>query len=190
MSVRDELEKAPLEVKRNIARFARKLLKKQANIHTIIVEKKQGIERADKFTDFELLLFYNAECDIENKRIISESAYYGGSGKMSENCRIYSPGSAQQKNERVPLPDDPCALLYRIKELRKDESDYLGFLREHLNFFTINDYMDITTVNSPEMEKSNPLFCQLYTTYHFEKGYLIYNRLVKPFITLCTLPED
>ncbi len=39
-------------------------------------------------------------------------------------------------------------------------------------------------VNSPEMEKGNPLFSKLYITHRFQQGYLIYNELLKPIISM------
>ncbi len=184
MNVRYDVLKLPVNKRKSIAKFARKLLKEQPNIHTIILDRKHGVEKAEQLTDFELLLFFNAETDSETKRIISESSFYGGSGKPSENYRVYHPGKAYQKNERRILREEAIGLLYKFSDIQDRKTEYLEFLQEHRKFFTINDYMDISTVNSPEMEKSNPLFYQVFMTSHFEKGYLVYNELVKPYITM------
>ncbi len=185
MNFRDELKQLPLQLKRSIARAARKLLQQQPNIHTILLEKKYGVTTADQLTDFELILYYNGENYEENQEIISESIYYGGSGEVSDNYRIYDPGRGYLTSRRLPLPDESGALLYKSPHmLEKRESDYLNYLEEHLKYFRKNDYLDITTINSPEMEKSNPLYYVLYNTYHVEKGYMIYNRLIKQYITM------
>ncbi len=184
MNVRYDLKNVPEKIRKSIARFARKLLKKQPNIHTIVVDRKQGVQKAEKFTDFELLLLYNAESERETKRIISESVGCGGSEKISENGRIYSPGRAYRKSEETAHHDETSALEYYFPDIHKRKySIYMEFLKKHLNYFTINDYFDIITINSPEMEKDDPLLYKLFTTYHFEKGYVVFSSQSKPFIT-------
>ncbi len=188
MSIRDDLEKVSDQVKGSIARFARKLISKHPNIHSIVLDRKDGVKEAREFTDFELTLFFNAECESETKRIVSESRYYGGSGEISKNYKIYNPGSAYRGIEKAVNADEASALFYKFTEEHRQKHPqkddvYLEFLQEHLKFFTINDYFDITTINSPEMEKSNPLLYRLFTTGRLEKGYLVYNTLIKPFLT-------
>ncbi|MCP4297631.1 MAG: hypothetical protein GY786_18695, partial [Proteobacteria bacterium] len=135
MNFRDELKQLPYQLKRSIARTSRKLLQKQPNIHTILLDKKYGVTTACQLRDFELTVYYNAESYEENQRIISESIYNGGSGEVSENYRIYDPGRGYQKGQRLPLPDESEALLYKSPHmLEKFESNYLNYLQEHLKF--------------------------------------------------------
>ncbi len=185
MSIRDELKDLSFQMKRSIARTARKLLSEQPNIHTIVVDKKPGVKTGREYTDFELLLFYNAETEEETRRIISESSFYGGSGEVSKNYQIFNPGRGYLESDRTVQSDETWALLYKFRDNHtRKEPDYMAFLQEHLNFFTKSDYLGVTSLNTPEMEKSNPLFSSLYTTYHSEKGYLLFNKQVKPFITM------
>ncbi len=134
---------------------------------------------------WESIFFINAESETETKRIISESLYYGGSGIPSENYRIYSPRRDYVKSERLPLSTETNALRYKYPNINKVKNGaYLEFLQEHITFFTKKGSMNITTINSPEMEKGNPLFSKLYITHRFQQGYLIYNELLKPIISM------
>ncbi|MCP4294296.1 MAG: hypothetical protein GY786_01675, partial [Proteobacteria bacterium] len=157
MCVKDNLNNLPFNVVRNISRLAGKLLKELPHIHTVIVDRKPGITTAVKVEDFELFLFVNGESETETKRIISESLYNGGSGIPSENYRIYSPRRDYVKSERLPLSTETNALRYKYPNINKVKNGaYLEFLQEHLTFFTKKGSMNITTINSPEMEKGNP----------------------------------
>ncbi len=188
MSVKDDLNSVSVRVKRSIARFVRKLLKEQQGIHTIIIDKVPGTKTARQFTDFELLVLYNMES--EKEEVISESGNYSSSGRGSGNCRIFSPGRSYRISQAVPHADEYKALIYRFPYIyKRKEPSFRKCLQDHLKFFTINDYMDITVINSPEMEKSNPIFYELFTTYRFDKGHVIYNSLGKPYVTMRSLED-
>ncbi len=190
MSVKNDMLELPLEVRRNIARSARKLLSDEPTIDTIIMERKRDVVKGEKASDFELFVFFSAESETERERIISESVYYEGSGEISENYRISDPGKNYLKSDSSPSENEAEALLYKsVHMYRENEKAYLEFLQEHQKCFSKKNFLDITTINSPEMEKSNPLYYKLYMTHSFEKGYVIYNRLMKPFITMHNLSD-
>ncbi len=185
MSVRNDLLNLPVSKKKSIARLARKLLRELPNIHTITVEKRYDVSKPEELCDFELIVFLNAENEIETKRIIAESVYYKGSGAPSESYTVYDPGIAYEMSDRELLPDEALALHYEYCSVTEEwKNRYLSFISEHLKFFVKHDFMSITTINSPEMEKGNPIFYKLYVTGHFEKGYVIYNSTLKPFVSM------
>ncbi len=190
MHVRDDLNRLPLPVKRSIARFVRKLLREHQDIHTIVIDRAAGIKSAQQFTDFELFVLCSTESEKEKKQLRSESGNGGSFRADSVKGKICSPGGPYQKSEPVIHPDDCKALIYRFPLIyKRKESAFREFLRDHMNYFTINDYMNITMINSPEMEKSNPVFYPLFTTYRFDKGHVIYNSLGKPYVTMHSLED-
>ncbi len=185
MTVKYDLIKLPLTTKNAVARLARRVLKVLPDTHTIVLIKKPEIMRATLFSDFEMIIFVNAETEVETKRIIAESRFNGGSGLPSPSYRIYDPHMAYIETERIPSQDELSALNYHFTKIPPHvEKSYLNFLSEHLKFFKKHDFLNITTVNSPEMEKSDPLYYQLYITHHIEKGYMIFSTLNKPTLSL------
>ncbi len=166
MSIQNEVLQLSYEVKRSIARFARKLLKDEPNIHTILLEVKQGVEKAKQVTDLELQVFYHT-------------------GSKEESCRDFNPGRNYQHGQRTVQPHEACVLASFFPQLhKKKEPEYMKFLEEHGTFFIKKDYLDITTINSTEMEKSDPLFYKLFISHSFKKGYVVYNRLMNPLVTM------
>ncbi len=185
MSIKTEQTELPDRVKRSVAKFAGKLLRDDPNIHTILLDIKEGIEKAEQLTDFELQVFYHAGSDKENRRIIAESFYNGGSGEVSENYRMFEPRRNYKKVQYIAQPHEVEALTFYFRDIhKKKEPEYMRFLEDHVSLFIKKDYLDVTTVNSTEMEKSDPLFYRLYIGYCFKKRYVVYNRLLKPLITL------
>ncbi len=181
----NELIQLPYEIKRSIARFAAKLLRDDPKIHTILLDIKEGIEKAEQITDFELQVFYHAGSEEENRRIIAESFYNGGAGETSENYRIFSPRRNYKQVQRRVQPHEVEALTFYFPHIHnKKGAEYLKYLEDHGTCFIKNDFLDVTTINSTEMEKSDPLFYNLYISYCFKKRYVIYNRLLKPIITM------
>ncbi len=185
MSIQNEVQQLPYGVKRSIARYSRRLLKEEPSIHTILLKIKQGVKKAEQITDLELYVFYHTGSEEENSRIIAESIYNGGSGEVSENCRIFDPGRNYQKARRTVLPHEASALaLYFPVIHKKKEPEYMKFIEDHGTFFIKKDFLNITAINSTEMEKSDPRFYKLYIGYCFKNGYVVYNRLLNPFMTM------
>ncbi len=185
MSIQNEVQQLPYGVKRSIARFARKLLRDEPKIHTILLEIKPGIKKAKQITDLELYVFYHTGGEEENRDIIAESIYNGGSGESSKNCRVFDPRRNYRQVQRTVLPHEACALPFYFPELYKEkEPEYMKFLENHGAFFIKNDFLDVTTINSTEMEKNNPLFCRIFISYSSKKGYMVYNSLLNPLITM------
>ncbi len=185
MNVKEDLKEVSISVRKSIARFARKLQNSTPEIHTIIVDRRRGDVKAEKITDFELTIFFDAGSEEETKRIISESMHYSGSGAVSENYTVLDPEKSYVRSEHVDNEEGLKALLYKSVHLYKTKQiPYLEFIREHRKLFIKNDYITVSTMNSPEMEKSNPLFYKLYITHCYEMGHVVYNRLLKPFITM------
>ncbi len=190
MSIKFDMLQLPIQMRRNLARFARKLLSEEPMIDTIIINRKRDTLKAEKPSDFELFIFFNGGKNIELKGSFSESAPYDGSDGILENYRIHCPGKGYVRTAPSPSEDEAKALLYKSAHAyRENFTTYQNFLREHLKFFTKESYLNITTVNSMEMERNNPLFYKLYMSHCFEKGYVIYNRLLKPFITTHNLED-
>ncbi len=190
MSIKNDIENLPLETRRNIARAARKLLSDEPVIHTIIIDRKKESPKVQKPEDLEFLIFFDMGSETETQGIISESIHYGGSGTVSENYRIYDPGKDYVQSAPSPSGDEAEALFYKSDHAyQENRTSYLEFLKEHQKFFSKKDSPNIITMNSPEMEKGNPLYYKLHITHCFEKGYVIYNRLLKPFITMHNIDD-
>ncbi len=185
MSVTDDLKKLSSWHRRMIQRAAGKIRKYLPSTHTIIINRKPGIEDARKFTDYELIAFVNVESEVERERIISESAYNKGSGVQSEFYRIYDPGLAYIGSRREISPDEDKALTYEYEEVYDDSrQDYLEFVEKHLKLFVKDGSMNVITVNASEMEKDNPLYYSLYIISRYKTGYVVYNHDIQPIVTI------
>ncbi len=185
MNVIDDLKNLSLHHKRMIQRAAGKLLTELPTTHTILINRKPGIEKARETSDFELIVLVNAESEAERERIVSESVYNNGSEALSENCEIYDPGFAYIRSEWAVAPDETEALTNKFTEVYEDtERAYLEFLPKHLNLFVKAGSMNVITINAPEMEKSDPLYYNLYIINKFDTGYMVYNRDIRSLITV------
>ncbi len=185
MSVIDDLKTLSLRQRRMILRAAGKLLRQLPTTHTIVLRRKTGIEISREVADFELIVFVNAESEAETERIISESVYNGGSGAVSESCRIYDPGFAYMRCSYVLSSDEDEALTYEYAEVYDDtRRAYLEFIGRHLRLFVKAGNMNVITVNAPEMEKDDPLYYKLYIINQSERGYMVYNRDIRSRITI------
>ncbi len=185
MSVINDLKNLSSRQRCMIQRAAGKLRKHLPLTHTIILNRKPGIETVRELTDFELVVFVNAGSEAERKRIISESLYNKGSGVVSDSYRIYDPGLAYIRSEREVTPDEAEALTYEYTEVYDDSRQaYLEFVEKHLKLFVKADHMNVITVNASEMEKGNPLYYSLYVINLYKRGYVVYNRDIQPTVTV------
>ncbi len=167
MTVNDDIKELSVQIKKLLSRRARQLLEELPGIHTIIIDRREGVAKARDLSDFELLIFVNENSEDCN----------------SDNCTIFDPGKGYVRTERPVLPDETIALQYRFTNLsEKRDSDYLNLLQEHLKVFKKNRFPDIITVNSQEMEKDDPLYYKLFISYRFKKGYLLYNRFMQSLL--------
>ncbi len=115
----------------------------------------------------------------------SESSGYNPYAATEKTYPICYPRLDYKRSARLVEPEESVALSYTFENIYKKTHDsYLEFLERHLMFFVKNDFMSVTTVNTTAMEKDCPLYSQLYMIYHFETDYVIYNRDVRPKITI------
>ncbi len=185
MSVIDDLKNLSSQQRRFIQRAAGKLRKMLPTTHTIIINRKPGLQKAVNLTDFELTVLVNAESEAEKERTVSESLFNKGSGKVSAPCRIYTPGYAYIQSSREVDPDEAEALTYEYEDVYDNSRQaYLELLKKHLKLFVKDGSMNVITVNAPEMEKGNPLYYKLYTINLYLIGYVIYNRDIQPIVTI------
>ncbi len=185
MSIINDLQNLPSRQRRFIQRAAGKLRKKLPTTHTIIINRKPGIENGCEFTDFELIAFVNAESETERERTLSKSICNKGSETASESCRIYNPGFAYIQSSREISPDETVALNYEYSEVYENSRQaFLNLLKKHLTLFVKDPCMNVITVNTPEMKRDNPLYYKLYIINQSRKGYVIYNRDIQPNITI------
>ncbi len=121
--------------------------------------------------------------DVSNG--ISESSAYNAFGVKEESYPICYPRLDYKRSARLVEPEEAVALTYDFENIYKETHDlYLEFLGKHLMFFVKNEFMNVTTVNTTEMEKDCPLYSQLYIIYHTKTDYVLYNRDVQPKITI------
>ncbi len=185
MSVSSDLYKLPLREKRIVARLAKRLMREFPATNTIIAEVKRGVKNGVGHADFELTLFID---DIIKPGLKAEEADFlvREESKIPVDIyRTFKPGMAYEERDYCPLQDEAHALqdkYYKIYD--KTRENYLSFLRDHLKYYTKHNFIDVITVNCTEMERANPLFYQLYVSYRFEKGYLVYNRVLRSEIIL------
>ncbi len=62
--------------------------------------------------------------------------------------------------------------------------EYLEYLNTHCQFFVCNEFPEIVTLNMMEMKRDNVRFFRDYVTGKFDQGYLVYNREMKPMLSL------
>ncbi len=72
MSIELDITKLPAETIRRITRTARGFLKKFPNIHTIIIDRGEGVKTASEYKDFHLFLFMGEESDYD---IVHDNEY-------------------------------------------------------------------------------------------------------------------
>ncbi len=193
MSVIDDLKKLSSRQRRIIQRAAGKLLRELPTVHTVVINRKPGIDTARMYTDFELTVFVNPECEVEcevecaveRKHTVSESVYNKGSGKVSESYRIYDPGYAYMESFREVLPNEAEALSFEYTEIYENTRQaYLELLKNHLKLYVKSDCMNVVTVNAAEMKRGNPLYYKLYIINLCARGYVVYNRDIQAIITI------
>ncbi len=179
MTVRFDLLKLPLNKKRSITRLAARLLRELPDTHTIVIDKKPGIMRAKMLNDFELFVFVNAGTREKAETVRSASRL------PSDTYDVYDPRMAYKRRDRQPQQRETEALHYRYSNIYEGmENSFRNFLHKHLKFFIKEDFLDITTINSEEMKRDNPLYYRLYLMNRFEKGSPVYCRQAKPNISL------
>ncbi len=184
MSIIDDLKNLTAQQRRHILRAANRHMKKLPTTHTIILTKRPTVKTAQVLTDFELIIFVNDVSD-GGDRTVSESSAYNAYGAKGETYPIIHPCLDYSQSARLVEPEESVALSYDFENIYKEtQNTYLEFLERHLMFFVKKDFMNVTTVNTTEMEKERPLYSRLYMIYHSEKDYVIYNRDVRPIITI------
>ncbi len=171
MTLKEKLNNLPLNTKKRIAKLSRKLMKEFPNLHTIIINTQPGSVKGELFTDFELIVFFNGNTDLQKPDCKSSRPDNIAGGYKMREC--------------FPVSGETIALYYEYSVVpEKLQNDYLNLLSKHRMFFVKNDFPDVTAVNSAEMYNDDPKFYKLYITNQFEKGYLIYNSDLKPVISL------
>ncbi len=208
----DDLKNLSAQQRRHILRAVNRHLKKLPTAHTIILTKKPTIKTAQVLPDFELIIFVNdsddmrqmcdevcdsvsnnqrktcgddQKCDEKGNHTVSDSSTYNAFGAKEETYRIFHPRSDYSRSARLVEPEESVALSYDFENIYKETHDsYLEFLERHLIFFVKKDFMNVTTVNTTEMEKDCPLYSRLYIIYHSKAGYVLYNRDVQPIVTI------
>ncbi len=188
MNVKHDIEELSDQTKKLINRDARRLLEDFPDTHTIVIDRKTGVTKARELADFELLLFIgdndSTDCSV------SEPTFIAGSEKSCDSYPVYDPGRNYVRNDR-PLPSEETdAVHYKFASIKEERNaSYLELLKEHLKQFSRNQAPDITTVNSSAMKSCDPLFYKLFISYRSNKGYLLYNRFIKPLLLRWDLTE-
>ncbi len=106
-------------------------------------------------------------------------------GSEEDPYPVIHPGLDYIRSTRLVDPEEAEAVSYgfeRVEEVTL--RSYLDFLTKHLMIFVKKDYLSVTTVNAAEMEISRAYYYRLYMSYQLATGYVIYNRDVRPTMTL------
>ncbi len=81
--------------------------------------------------------------------------------------------------------DEVDALHYEFGRVTPElRQNYLEYLNTHCQLFVCSDFPKITTLNMMEMKRDDTRFFRFYLTGKFDKGYLVYNREMKPMPSL------
>ncbi len=185
MSLKYDILKLSISKQESISRLARKLLVKFPDTHTIILSRKEGVMRPKEFSDFRLTLFINSESESETKRKIEGTTYGIETGTFSVSSSLYHPDMGYKKEEREFWLSDSTALYFHYSVVPQNlRRCYMEFLSIHEKSFIKSGYLNITTIDSSEMKFGDPLFYKLYIVHLYEKGYLIFNKTLKPTISL------
>ncbi len=194
MSIIEDLKNLTEQQRRHILRAANRHMKKLPATHTVILTKRPTVKTAQVLTDFELIIYASdddgmrqmcGEVNDESDGTVSEISADNIFGAKQETYRVIHPSLHYKQSARLVEPEESVALTYDFENIYKETHDtYLEFLAKHLMFFIKKDFMNITTVNTTEMEKDCPLYSRLFIIYHSRKDYVLYNRDVQPFITI------
>ncbi len=194
MNIIEDLKNLTEQQRRHILRAANRHMKKLPATHTVILTKRPGLKTASVLTDFELIIYVSDgvrqmcnevyEC-VDDDRTVSKISADNIFGAKRETYRVIHPSLHYKQSARLVEPEESVALAYDFESSYKGTHDtYLEFLAKHLMFFVKNNFMNITTVNTTEMEKDCPLYSRLYIIYHSKNDYVLYNRDVQPIITI------
>ncbi len=141
--------------------------------------------RPKEFSDFRLTLFINSECESETNRKIAETAYDIETGTFSVSNSLFHPDMGYKKEERQFWQSDFKALNFHYSVVPQNlRRCYMKFLSIHEKTFVKNGFLNITTIDSSEMKFGDPLFYKLYIVHLYEKEYLVFNKSLKPIVSL------
>ncbi len=184
MSIKTDLLNLSSDRRRRLRKIILTIMKRNRNVHTIIIDKIYSDKRAVCCRYFEIFVFMERD---ENSHLCKESfsryGFYFNNQSILNNSRCY------RQTDRFPSPEEAEALCCRNREVSSElREDYLNFLNRNLHHFkyTVNktDFPRITTINSAEMQEDSTRFFNLYTTHRAERGYIIYDRRIKPLYSL------
>ncbi len=190
MSIKDDLKTLTDQQRLQLVRFANRLRKRQPAAHTLIITRRPGLLEARVLTDFELIVFVDKrrkvrdmQCDYTSK--IKPTFHSKPYGSEEDPYPVIHPGLDYVRSARLVSPEEAEAVSYGFERVEEvTQRSYLDFLTKHLMFFVKKDYLSVTTVNAAEMEISRAYYYRLYMSYQLATGYVIYNRDVRPTMTL------
>ncbi len=195
MNIIDDMKNLSDQQRRLIMRLANKLLKQLPTAHTIILTRRPGLKFASVLTDYELTVFVteygvsvcDSVCDSASKSSGSKSSVSKIYAAATETYRVCNPGLDYIHSARLVDEEEAEALSYEFRDVHDETRlSFLECLTKHLMFFVKKESMSVTTVNSTEMQKSDKLYYRLYMIFKLETGYVLYNRDVRPIVTIHT----
>ncbi len=190
MSIEDDLKTLTPQQRLQLVRFANRLRRHQPAAHTLIITRRPGLREARLVTDYELIVFVDKrrnvrdmDCDYSSiRKHTFRPRPYGGE---EDPYPVVHPGLAYIQSARLVAREEAEAVGYGFgREDKVTQRSYLDFLAKHLMFFVKKDYLSVTTVNAGEMETNQAYYYRLYMSYQLTTGYVMYNRDVRPTMTL------
>ncbi len=164
-----------------------------------------------EFLNFRFFVFLDEERDRVTGELKDPSVHFPADMVIvSEKYTVYEPGMSyinippslsECDDECVEMEsvethgrasdevdDDECevdALHYEYGRVTpKLRQNYLEYLNTHCQHFVCSDFPEIITLNMMEMKRDDIRFFRCYLTGKFDQGYLVYNREMKPIISL------
>ncbi len=190
MSVKNNLQNLSEYWRGRLLRISRKLLKRHRNVHTILLGRvcdvcdvRGDAESACEFHNFRFFVFLDEERDRVTREIREPSLNLGEGGVVvSEKYTVYEPGMGY-KNITGSLMAS-VERHGRVSFRQNLRQEHLEYLNTHCQHFTCKDFPEIVTLNMMEMKRDDVRFFRYYLTGKFDTGYLVYNREMKPIISL------
>ncbi len=201
MAVKNDLINLSDYWRGRLLRISRKLLRRHRNVHTIILgrvsdecEVKKEAESTCEFHNFRFFVFLDEERDRVTGEIKDPSVHFAADSVIvSEKYTVYEPGMGYEnmsveRHGRASECDE-CnevdALHYEYSRVTPSlRQNYLDYLNTHCQHFVCSDFPEIVTLYMMEMKRDDARFFRHYLTGKFDKGYLVYNREMKPLPSL------